>query len=140
MQNIITSERARSLMVHLGQVTECFYHEKKSSVDDILSQLSPEASRLLREYAQEHKLDLLERKDIEEAIQGLISAIDALEKVTITSAVDLSTEFLSKIHAWLTENVKKDIVIDTFIDRKILAGTILWWKGSYIDLSLRSRI
>lgn len=99
-----------------------------------------EATDLLQAYVDQTKINITDKGGVQKALAGLIDYLQGIEKLTITTAVDLSNEFILRLHTWFEKNLRVSIAIESYVDKKILGGLLIWWRGSYIDLSLSPKV
>lgn len=137
---IATYERVQSLVVQLKEAENIFYGDSHMSFDKLTSHLSVEATDILRAYIDQRKHGITDGENTKAALVELITHLQSIEKITITTAIDLSNDFVSKLHTWLQKNLGTRVAIECFVDKNILGGLVIWWRGRYIDLSLKPRM
>lgn len=133
-------ERVQSLVVHLKQAEGYLYSDPNMSFEQLRSHISMEATDLLQAYVDQTKINITDKGGVQKALAGLIDYLQGIEKLTITTAVDLSNEFILRLHTWFEKNLRVSIAIESYVDKKILGGLLIWWRGSYIDLSLSPKV
>ena len=77
------------------------------------------------------------------AVDEYTALLDASERISnarVTSAVELTEDEKSKLHARLCERLKAEVKIEYFIDEGLLGGLIVEVDGTVIDGSLRHRL
>ncbi len=137
---IATYERVQSLISHLKQAEDFLYSNPNMSLEQLTPHISTEAVDLLHDFIDHHKISVSDRDSLHQALTGLIVSLQSTEKITVTTAVDLSNDFISRLHAWFQKNLGVTVAIENCVDRKILGGLIIWWRGAYIDLSLSPKV
>lgn len=136
----ITYGAIQSLIEDLHSADKWLYGGEGTHPAEIYNILSPEAGEMLREYIEDNDVDPNDLAAIHKALRSLENDIQSREVVTIVTATHLSLDFLREIHHWFEKNFPIAIVLDNYVDRDILGGAMIWWRGIYIDLSLEEKL
>lgn len=117
------------------------------SLDDYLHQASlrhggpapklPRTSRLLDDLASSNELNLLQAADRQRAIAYLKEVADSAPVVTMSFGADPSSAFVSKLIAWLRQNIDPGLLLTIGLQPTIGAGCTLRTANHYYDFSLR---
>ena len=77
---------------------------------------------------------------IAEYLKGLEKALDSLNSMRLSLAFEPSNKQLTSIHAWVTSNIGKGIILETKYNPRLAAGAIINYNGEYRDFSVRGKI
>ena len=115
-------------------------HEKQFELfNDVLSsQLNNERKNFLRLLAQNKRLFVL--PDIAEAFNRYYSALEKISNVRIETAIDLSTEFESKIAAAISKRIKQEVTLECEVNPSIIGGAVIHIGDRVIDGSVRGKL
>ena len=117
---------------------------------DILDQVTtkPELDALLGEI--DIYRDNMYRLGKESAREVLVKYKDELDKlrqaaldlpvVRLTLALELPGSWMLEVTNWVIRAVGKAVVLDMAVDKQILGGAIVSYKGKYGDFSLRKKL
>ncbi len=76
----------------------------------------------------------------EEILRILKEKVDSLTYLGLTIAFEPSLEVVTRIHTWVRQNLGIGIAIDVTIDKTILAGAIIEYKGKIFRHTLLTAI
>ncbi|MBD3366533.1 hypothetical protein GF360_04340 [candidate division WWE3 bacterium] len=96
----------------------------------------------LRKFLEANGVDISSASAIEKALKEIRKSLSELEEVRVKVALNgMSTDFWVQVFAFLKEKVVKEpFVLVREYDKSLLGGVILYLKGSYFDLSLRTKL
>lgn len=97
----------------------------------------PKTSRILDEFVNLNKLNMLQATDREAADRFLRALVDHAPTIHISFAADPSAAFVDKIVVWLRNNIHPQLLLSLGLQPTIAAGCIVRTPNRYYDLSLR---
>ncbi len=126
-------------------------NEFQKQLDHLLSDLFTDVSfeTLLREYVsyekQEKLLTLFSKEHINiKQITGVQSCLQDIKKIiaqipVVTLAISFAPkqQMLEIIATWFLVNTKKPVLLDIIINRNLIGGAIIEYKGIFKDYSLK---
>ncbi len=139
-QSIVTLSTAQSLIRSFRDADDWLYIHNENNFDNIFNILSDQAGDILRSYCEEKDVNTKDMVELHKALQRVIDDIENRQKVTIVTAIQLNLEFVTLVHDFLSRALSSAIVIETHVDKSILGGIKVYWKGLYIDLSLQPQL
>jgi len=69
-----------------------------------------------------------------------IKELKKIEFIDLTVATEPSSQTLRKISDWIKNSVGQNIAMNIIVDKDIIAGAIISFKGKYLDLSTKSQL
>lgn len=124
-----TREEYQLLNEELNLLGNSIYKTGAEGFDVTLkNSVREETSRLISSLNVPDKKDLIEK---------LKKELSKLEFIELTIAIEPTTYFVGKISGWVKNKIGQNIAIDIKVDKEMIAGVILAFKGKYLDLSLK---
>jgi F0F1-type ATP synthase delta subunit len=119
-------------------------------IEDVLHQASirkagvastqfPRLSRLLSEFAESNKLNVLKTEDRAAAKEFLRTIKLQAPTIHISFAGDPSALFTGKLVRWLRANIHPQLLLHIGLQPDIAAGCVVRSRNKYFDFSLRKR-
>jgi hypothetical protein len=96
----------------------------------------PKTSRLLDEFVQLNKLDLLHRADHDTSMALLNDLTTSAPLLHISFSAEPSSAFLAKLMSWLRGNIHPLVLVQVGLQPAIAAGCIVRTRNKQFDLSL----
>lgn len=78
----------------------------------------------------------MDNKSPEEYLKSLREVLTGLESVNLTLAFEPSDKTTNKFSSYLQESTGKDVVLDISLDKSILGGVVISYRGIYKDFSI----
>lgn len=82
----------------------------------------------------------IEEKKEEELLKGIKEKINSLDYVGLTIAFDPNLEVTRKIVGWVRQNIDKDLMLDININKSILGGAIIEYKGKVVSFTIKTKV
>jgi F-type H+-transporting ATPase subunit delta len=112
--------------------------EKKDGIGKIVDDADEHFVRFLELLAERHRMPALMR--IRRAFEELYAEERKLLPVTITSAVELDEDMVSKIGERIEEQTGKSIELTTSVDPDVLGGLSMQVGNLIMDATIRARL
>jgi len=139
-EKIITEEDLVFFLDQLALVKKIIFSNTEISLSQRLKNKVDE--RIRREIEK-----LEERGEIPLFVEEQSTFFEQLEKfllkipkVQLEIAFEPSNEFLLEIDNWFKENVGKKVILDIFVNPKIVGGARIEYQGKWVDFSLGKEI
>lgn len=129
----------RSDALHLRREFEAlqeYLHQAALRKEDPSKLQLPKTSRLLSEFAEINKLDLLHKADHDRAMGILVQLTDSAPQMHVSFSAEPSSAFLAKLTLWLRQNIDPLVLVNVGLQPNIGAGCIVRTKNKQFDLSL----
>jgi F0F1-type ATP synthase delta subunit len=115
---------------------EEYLHQAALRKEDPANIKLPKTSRMLEEFANLNKLDLLHKADHDRAMQTLSGLSDHAPMLHISFSAEPSSAFLAKLMVWLRQNIDPMVLVNVGLQPAIAAGCIVRTRNRQFDLSL----
>jgi F-type H+-transporting ATPase subunit delta len=112
--------------------------EKKDGIGKIVEDAEEHFVRFLELLAERHRMPALMR--IRRAFESLYAEERKLLPVTITSAVELDADTVSKVGKRIEEQTGKTIELTTSVDPDVLGGLSMQVGNLIMDATIRARL
>lgn len=96
----------------------------------------------LRSFLDARGVNVSAKNELIESLNKLQEEISNLERIkVIVPDVQFSSEFWDRLFHWLKENlISRSFILDKETSPAIMGGIVIYWQGSYIDLSLKTKL
>ena len=96
----------------------------------------------LKKFLENRGVNMQSPEEIEQALNNLKQELSSLERVRVKIPVlGFSDQFWNEVFSWLKENaVKEPFILEKELDESIMGGIVIYWKGRYLDLSLKKKL
>ncbi len=111
---------------------------KASAIDAVLGDVHPLIRNLVYLLVSNGLVDAVH--ELRTAYGGLLDDHLGRQRVQVTSAVPLEQSELDRITQFLSNLVKKEILVSTDVDESILGGVVIQIGDRLLDGSTRSRL
>lgn len=112
--------------------------EKAGGIERILDGAEPEFVNFLKLLAERHRLPAIQR--IRTQYEALWAEHNKLLPVTVTSAVDLPQETISKIGSSVEQQTGRKVELTGKVDDEIIGGLVLQVGNMVLDASIKGRL
>lgn len=124
----------RLLKQEVGVLLDSLYSSKSSEFDKTLdAKVRESVSQSIKDALQKNNVDP------EEFLKGLLQEVDKLAVLRLTLSFEPSKLFMDKLGDWVETNIGQKTVLDIRIDKAIIGGAVVEFKGHYFDFSLRKK-
>ncbi len=115
------------------------YHTELYKFEKVLEQsvrlrVASEIRRLLKSY------ELTGKDEIKQFLSQGYKTICALPILRLTLAFEPSETAINDISDWARNNIEERIILDLTLDRRLLGGALIEYKGKYYDYSLKTKL
>lgn len=112
-------------------------HSKKTKIVDLVSNkyhFDIISKNFLYSLVKNSRISLL--PDLIDNMQKLLENEDNVQTVEITSAFELSKNDEDKIKVFLSEKLKKQVRLKTYVDSSLIGGVLIKYGSNLIDTSV----
>ena len=112
--------------------------DKIKAIDAVLSETEPLIRNMVHLLVSKGLLDVM--TDLRDAYDGLLDEHRGRQRVQVTSAVPLEQGELDRITQFVSNMVRKEVVVSTNVDDSILGGVVIQIGDRLLDGSTSSRL
>lgn len=91
-------------------------------------------------FCRSNSISLDDSMQVQQLIKTLTQQVTILPVLSITLSFEPNEETINLIATWIQSNIGHGILFDINIDKTILGGAIIEWRGVYKDFSLLKKI
>lgn len=134
-----TTEDVVKLDEEIDFLLQSIYHVDKNMFEDTLEKMvrirmAMEIRKLVKQTTSSKK------EEIKILFSNVYRTICALPILQLTLAFEPSEAIIGNISRWARQNLAAGILIDLSLDRSILGGAIIVYRGKFYDLTLRKKL
>lgn len=139
--SISTPEDAKNVISDLETLSAALFTSKKEKVSEKIENiLSFELSEGIKRNAKENNIDLEDKEKCRQFIEDSILRLRRLPIITLYLAFSPTEQYLKKIAALLYGYCGQKALLEIVVEKILLGGAVIAWKGVYKDYSLRKTI
>ena len=140
LSSIKTDTDAVQFSSSLNKLAFSLYETRESINQKISRFLSNEQKDKIILYCKEHGINIDDLISFQKFISELDAAVKNLPKITLFLAYDPRDESVSIISDWFILNLKQKILLNIEVDKKIIGGAVIVYKGIYKNYSLKNKL
>lgn len=140
LSRVITVDERDDFVLRLSDFISDLFGRRGEISDKIEKNFSFAEREKLLELIKRKKLDLNNALKLEKFINNIRQEVKNMEVLKLVVGFEISSEQLSKISAWLIRNLDRKIILDVTIDKSIVGGATIIFKGKYKDYSLKKYV
>ncbi len=77
---------------------------------------------------------------LEKLLADVAKEVASIEILELTIAFSPTVRFLNVLRHWIVENVSKNTVIAIHVDKSVLGGAAIVYRGHYLDLTISNKL
>ncbi len=138
---LYTSEDVKNVLADFETLSASLFLSKKEKVAGKLENiLSFELSDSIKQYAKDNKINLEDKEKCKQLLDEISKELRQLPIITLYLAFSPTEGYLKKIASLLYGYCNQKVLLEIVIEKVVLGGAIIAWKGVYKDYSLRKTI
>jgi hypothetical protein len=134
-----TRSQANDFSARLETITEQAYHTTFNIEKALMEQFGIAKKDKFLILLRDNKVGIDQIKPIKDFIKRVQEIIAGLPVVPITIAFEPKEQTLQLLSEWFMVNLKKQVLFDITVDRKLIAGAAITFKGTYRDFSIKAK-
>jgi len=135
----ITKTEATEFASGLSQISQLVYQTGFNLEQALTYQFGIEKKDLLIQLIKEHEIDWQNNAELSKYLAQMQESIVKMQTITLTLAFVPREDTLTKISDWLSLNTNGQMTIEVGVDRQIIGGAMINFKGKYCDGSIGSK-
>jgi hypothetical protein len=139
-EKIITEEDLVFFLNQLSIVRKFLFSQIQIPLSERLKNKIDEKIRKEIEKLEKEKILPSSPEEQSSFFKGLENFLLKIPKVKLEIAFEPSEEFILKIEEWFREKIKRRMILDIFVNPKIVGGAKIEFQGKWKDFSLEKEI
>lgn len=137
---LISKEDASDLILRLDEAIAGLF-KSKGSLDEHLAQVFSHAEKdAITAILTAQKIELTDITAIEKVLEHIKKEIQKIPVLELTLSIQPTEKFVRHIQNWVENNATGKVLVETKVDRSIIAGVVMSINGYYHDYSLGKMI
>src|SRR5258706_5730537 len=132
-----TKSQANDFAQHLTGILDALYTANFNLEKFLMQNFGIQKKEAMMKLLQENKIAETSVPALEQFFKKIVDAIAALPLVSLTIAFEPTDETLAALSQWFLFTLKKQVLFDIRIDRRLVAGVSITANGKYKDYSLK---
>ena len=134
-----TTEDVVNLEGEIDLILQSLYHVDVYKLEDVLNKfvrirVATEINKLIHLHPDSS------RDEIKSILTRAYRTICALPVLRLTLAFEPSELVIGNISYWARQNLEPGILLDLSLERRLVGGVILAYKGKFYDFSLKKKL
>lgn len=134
-----TTEDLVSLQEEIDMILQSLFHVEVYKLEEVMEKfvrirVAAEIEKLLKAHPNSSK------EDIKVILSKAYRTICTLPILRLTMAFEPSEMQVSNISYWARSNLEQGILLDLSLDRSLIGGLVITYKGKYYDFSLKNKL
>lgn len=139
--NVCTPDDAKNVISDLEALSASLFSSKRGKVVKKIEKiLSFELAEGIKRYCKEGKIDVENKEKCQQLVNEIVKALRRLPIITLYLAFLPTELYIKKIAALLHGYCKQKVLIEINVEKIVIGGAVIAWKGMYKDFSLRKTI
>lgn len=135
-----TKAQAADFAARLAGVTEKMYYTNFNVEKVLMEQFGVVKKDALLSVLRDNNISVDSTKTIKDFFTKIQETIAALPVVPISLAFEPKEQTLKMLSDWFMINLKKQVLFDISVDRKLIAGAAITYKGKFKDFSIKTKV
>lgn len=138
---LLTTADRTMFLWSLKKMEEEFYRTKEQSLSAAVPRIFPKKqAEAILSFCKSNAISLDDFAQVEQLIKTLTEQVTALPVLSVTLSFEPSEETINLLATWVQSNIGHAVLLDIHLDKTILGGAILEWRGIYKDFSLLKKV
>ncbi len=133
-----TKLQANDFSARLGTIVEQTYHTDFNLEKALMEQFGIDKKDKFLTLLRENNVGI-DTKSVKDFVTKVQGTITNLQGVPITLAFTPTEKTLQLLSDWFMINLKKQVLFDITVDRKLIAGAAITFNGKYRDFSIKAK-
>jgi len=134
-----TKTQADDFKNRVAKISEMSYQTNFNLENVLMEQFGLEKKDRFLTLIRDNKIDTTSASHIKAFMDKIQTEIAAIPLVPITVAFEPKEQTLKALCDWFEFNVKKQVIFDISVDKKMIGGANITFNGKFLDLSIKAR-
>lgn len=136
---IHTKKQASEFLDYLDKLSDAFFNVKEPPAKKMKSLLPYQQYYYLERLAQKNNVSFENLEQVKEFLGHVKTFIRNIPVVTIEVAFSPSEETIANLSNYIAIYIKRAVLFDIVVNKKLVAGATLSYNGRYKDYSLKKK-
>ena len=133
----ITKKQAYDFIQSLGKIIDQLFEVNFNLESTLINEFGIDKKDKFMNLLRDLKMNNLTNEELKKFLLKLQDNIRKMPIITLTIAYEPNEASLKAFLEWFIFNLKKQILIDIQIDKKLIAGTTINYYGKFKDYSVK---
>ncbi len=139
--SICTTQDAREVLEDMTALSESIFKKDAQGVEQKIETMLPFIlADAMKQYCKEKQISLQNTTAFVDFIEKLAKALRDLPVMTFYMAFSPNEQYVKQLSALACRYGNQRVLLDIIVDKKLIGGAMIAWKGVYKDYSLRKRV
>lgn len=134
-----TTEDVVSLQEEMDLILQSLFHVEVYKLEEVLEKfvrvrVATEINRIIKMNPTANK------EEIKALLSKAYRTICALPIIKLSLAFEPSETIINNLSFWARQNLEPGVLLDLSLDRSIIGGVVISYKGKFFDFSLKNKI
>ncbi|MBI5122400.1 F0F1 ATP synthase subunit delta [Candidatus Roizmanbacteria bacterium] len=134
-----TKTQANDFLAGLAKIAEMAYQTNFDLEKALMEQFGLGKKDKFLSFIRENNLDLQSASNIKAFLTKLQDEVTNLSIMPITLAFEPKEQTLKALSDWFQVNLKKQVLFEIAVDKKLIAGATITFKGKFKDFSIKEK-
>lgn len=134
-----TKMGANDFSSRIAAISEKIYHTDFNLEKMLSEQFGIKKKDRLITLLRENKVDVKSNSALKAFLSSIVELIPKLPVLSLTIAFEPKEKTLQALSEWSLLNINKQALFDITVDKNLIAGAVVNYKGKYLDFSIRPR-
>jgi F0F1-type ATP synthase delta subunit len=135
-----TSYHVKEVQDAIEQLETAFFKKNQNFIVTLEQDVPFPLSENLKQLAKDHEVSLENTAEANDFLIKVQEAIQQLPRLTLTLSFMPTLSLIKEINRWIILNVKQTVVLDFMLDKDLIAGAKIAFKGKLKDYSIKKRM
>ncbi|HZE86613.1 MAG TPA: F0F1 ATP synthase subunit delta [Methylomirabilota bacterium] len=136
---IQTKAEANDFISRLGFIADACYQNNFRLDHALMEQFGVQKKEKFLTLLREHNINSESASALKTFFTSLSEKITGLTVLSLTIAFEPTEQTLKAFSDWFVLNLCQQVLFDIRVDRKLIAGAAVTFKGKYVDFSIRPK-
>jgi F0F1-type ATP synthase delta subunit len=135
-----TKLEADNFLIQLSDLSESLFNNKINFKDKLNTLFSSDLSLSILNGIKEANIDENNRIEIQHYLEQISDSVKKTPIINITLAFRPKQSTTQKIYDWLSLRLRKPVLLNFKVERQIIAGAIIEFKGKYFEYTVHKSL
>ena len=135
-----TGFHVREVTAALDKLQGEYFKNNQPFLETLEKEIPFPLSESLKKLARENDVRMDNREEVDNFLSRLRDDIQSIPRLTITLSFEPTLELIKEINQWIIVNLKAAIVLEFGVDKTLVGGAQVAYKGKFVDHSLKKQL